>query len=153
MIPRHIMEWCHWRNSWMPSKDKCVRSSIASFQLHNCAPQYAKLSMEPGQLPNKSFNEARQMSNLFEELGQGQGGGLSWMFMSWSTIKLANIDAVLDFSLMQCNGHFQFVDLCEAPAGFSKYLMRRSQANGVQSCLGHGMPLHSSNEHGHTIWW
>lgn len=102
---------------------------------------------------SQEFEEARRMCNPFEELGEGRHGGLNRMFMNRSAIKLANIDAVLDFALTQCNGHFRFVDLCGAPGGFSEYLMRRNQANGVHSCLGYGMSLQGSNEHGRGVAW
>lgn len=101
----------------------------------------------------QEFEEARRMCNPFEELGEGRDGGLNRMFMNRSAIKLANIDAVLDFSLTQCNGHFRFVDLCGAPGGFSEYLMHRSQSNGAHSCLGYGMSLQGSNDHGRGLPW
>lgn len=99
------------------------------------------------------FEEARRMCNPLEELGEGRQGGLNRMFMNRSAIKLANIDAVLDFRLTHCNGNFRFVDLCGAPGGFSEYLMRRSQASGVQSCVGYGMSLQGTNEHGRGVEW
>lgn len=68
----------------------------------------------------------------FEILGEGKRHhGLNQrMFMNRSAIKLANVDALLDFRLTvqpmtQSNETFGFVDLCGAPGGFSEYIMYR----------------------------
>ena len=104
---------------------------------------------------SEQFVQARRACNPMESLGEGQGGGLNNMFMNRSAIKLANMDAMLDF----CISHllpeekvFQFVDLCGAPGGFSEYLLRRCMASGV-SCRGYGLSLVGSNEHGRATEW
>jgi cap1 methyltransferase len=68
---------------------------------------------------------------------------------------LANIDAILDFTLTAVpDNHFLFVDLCGAPGGFSEYLMKRCQfTRSVGSCRGYGMSLVGSNEHGNGTPW
>jgi hypothetical protein len=71
--------------------------------------------------PEREFGEARRICNPMESLGEGQKGGLNQMFMNRSAIKLANIDAILDFSLTSPNvENFFFVDLAGAPGGFSE---------------------------------
>ena len=71
--------------------------------------------------PNKEFSEARSICNPMEPLGEGRKGGLNQMFMNRSAIKLANIDAILDFALTETKvENFFFVDLAGAPGGFSE---------------------------------
>lgn len=105
--------------------------------------------------PQKEFAVARRQCNPMEPLGEGRHRGLNQMFMNRSAIKLANIDAILNFSLTLVPGdHFLFVDLCGAPGGFSEYLMRRCQSTrGVGSCRGYGMSLVGTNEHGMGTPW
>jgi cap1 methyltransferase len=107
------------------------------------------------------FDEARRACNSFELLGEGrQHGGLNQIFMNRSAMKLANLDAILDFSLtrVSCPSPYQqhlpflFADLCGAPGGFSEYLMRRCNANGIP-CRGYGMSLLGTNEHGRGTQW
>jgi cap1 methyltransferase len=103
----------------------------------------------------QQFVEARRVCNPFECLGEGQGGGLNTLFMNRSAIKLANIDAMLDFciSKYQNTGTFLFADLCGAPGGFSEYIMRRCIASRVSSCRGYGLSLFGSNEYGSGATW
>ena len=113
--------------------------------------------------PQFEFSEARRWCNPMECLGEGKSKGLNQMFMNRSAIKLANIDAILDFRLTQnsATSPFLFVDLCGAPGGFSEYLMMRSQdihRHQTQdmisgSCKGYGMSLLGSNEHGNGTSW
>jgi cap1 methyltransferase len=113
--------------------------------------------------PQFEFSEARRWCNPMECLGEGKLRGLNQMFMNRSAIKLANIDAILDFRLTQnaSSSPFLFVDLCGAPGGFSEYLMMRSQevhhmvTHGMApgSCRGYGMSLMGSNEHGNGTTW
>jgi cap1 methyltransferase len=113
--------------------------------------------------PEKEFWEARKTTNPMEGLGEGRHRGLNQMFMNRSAIKLANLDAILDFTLT-CNsksqtskeggGHFLFADLCGAPGGFSEYLMKRCRSNMLHStCKGFGMSLLGNNEHGQGTTW
>jgi len=107
------------------------------------------------------FASARRACNPFESLGEGREGGLNDVFMNRSAVKLANVDAVLDFALSQSlaavtigpdadhdnrgggsRDSFRFVDLCGAPGGFSEYLLKRCAQYGVHSsCYGYGMSL------------
>ena len=113
--------------------------------------------------PQFEFSEARRWCNPMECLGEGKSKGLNQMFMNRSAIKLANVDAMLDFRLTQtaASSPFLFVDLCGAPGGFSEYLMMRSQDIHLHqtqgmiqgSCRGYGMSLLGSNEHGYGTSW
>lgn len=104
--------------------------------------------------PSLEFQEARSMCNPFEELH------LDGMFLNRAGIKLANIDALVDFRLTtnysNASGEFVFVDLCGAPGGFSEYLLKKFHANNnnnIHSCRGYGMSLLGTNEHGHGATW
>jgi cap1 methyltransferase len=113
--------------------------------------------------PHAEFSEARRWCNPMESLGEGKARGLNQTFMNRAAIKLANIDAMLDFRLTQkpSSAPFLFVDLCGAPGGFSEYLMMRSQefhhwdTQGTTpgSCRGYGMSLLGANEHGSGTAW
>ena len=106
--------------------------------------------------PYDEFAEARRACNQYEWLGEGQRGGLNNMFVNRSAIKLANMDALLNFSLIsppeRADGPFIFVDLCGAPGGFSEYIMFRCSRGGL-SCRGYGMSLLGENEDGNGIDW
>lgn len=99
--------------------------------------------------PSREFQQARGSCNPFEDLH------LDGMFLNRAGIKLANIDALVHFSLTHCEGgYFTFVDLCGAPGGFSEYLMKRCQSlPSIHSCRGWGMSLRGMNEHGHGAPW
>ena len=99
--------------------------------------------------------DARRASNPYEFLGEGREGGLNSLFMNRSAIKLANLDALLDWQLTQrvSFGPFRFVDLCGAPGGFSEYIMRRCVDLGVHECHGFGMSLSGVNEYGAGVDW
>ena len=119
----------------------------------------------------QEFVQARIACNPYESLGEGYRRsrgrcgirGLNTFFMNRSAIKLANMDAILDFALTNSaaakdrSGLFRFVDLCGAPGGFSEYLLRRCQmppdAAPAISCSGYGMSLECANEHGHGLGW
>ncbi len=113
--------------------------------------------------PQREFAKARRWCNPMEPLGEGKARGLNNMFMNRSAIKLANIDAMLEFSLTPDNAEdpFLFVDLCGAPGGFSEYIMMRVQSahswstqdTVFGSCRGYGMSLIGSNEHGIGTPW
>ena len=94
------------------------------------------------------FQEARKMCNPFEGLDEGF---LHTMFLNRAGIKLANMDALLGFSLTHCHSgrDFTFVDLCGAPGGFSEYLLKRCPS----PCHGYGMSLRGTNEHGRGVSW
>ena len=109
-----------------------------------------------GSQPSYEFTEARRICNPMEPLGEGRHGGMNHdMFMNRSAIKLANLDAILNFTLTQVSGQdFLFVDLCAAPGGFSEYLMKRFQTTRTSgSCRGYGMSLYTTNEHGKGTPW
>ena len=124
------------------------------------------------------FRRARSICNPFECLGhtydskkhaksspKRRRSGLS-QFVNRSAIKLANIDALLGFTLTSacCPRHgdavspFVFVDLCGAPGGFSEYILFRLKhpvglEEAPESCLGFGMSLSGSNEDGKGVAW
>lgn len=111
----------------------------------------------------REFQQARRACNPFEVLGEGRDGGLNVHFINRSAIKLANIDALLNFTLtdavvssaaMTTNAArcFRFADLCGAPGGFSEYLLRRCQERAI-SCCGYGMSLIGNNEYGQGVPW
>jgi cap1 methyltransferase len=101
------------------------------------------------------FVEARRACNPYEVLGEGQSGGLNNLFMNRSAIKLANVDALLDFYLTRYSGEgpFVFADLCGAPGGFSEYILRRCYAIQIPACRGYGMSLTGVNEYGQGTPW
>lgn len=103
----------------------------------------------------REFVEARRACNPYEVLGEGQSGGLNNLFMNRSAIKLANVDALLDFFLTRHNGDgpFIFADLCGAPGGFSEYILRRCHAIQIPACRGYGMSLIGVNEYGQGTPW
>jgi len=98
---------------------------------------------------SREFHQARSMCNPYEELH------LDHMFLNRAGIKLANIDAILDFTLTGTNdGDFTFVDLCGAPGGFSEYLMKRCHSlDSIHACRGWGMSLCGMNQDGHGAPW
>ena len=102
--------------------------------------------------PEAKFVEARRACNHFEWTGEGQRGGLNkGLFVNRSAIKLANIDFLLDFTLVP-EDSMAFVDLCGAPGGWSEYIMHRCKNKGV-SYRGYGMSLIGGNDNGHGINW
>ena len=111
--------------------------------------------------PSDEFWRARAFANPMEALGECRHGGLNKMFINRSAIKLANIDAILDFGLSTSaitgNGetnHFLFADLCGAPGGFSEYIMKRIQSKQLGCvCRGYGISLVGKNEHGKGATW
>ena len=98
------------------------------------------------------FEQARRACNPLEILGEGRQGGLNTLFMNRSAIKLANLNAMLGFSLTRHNKKetFVFVDLCGAPGGFSEYILQHCRQ---PSCRGYGMSLIGHNEHGRGVNW
>eukprot|EP00934_Nitzschia_sp_Nitz4_P005151 Nitzschia sp. Nitz4//scaffold58_size112336//18950//20302//NITZ4_004018-RA/size112336-processed-gene-0.60-mRNA-1//1//CDS//3329554944//5141//frame0 len=144
------------------SSDETIRSAIQSLhqqltqvkrRLWPAAERCAQVS--GSQAPGREFSDARSLCNPMEALGERKGHGLNKMFLNRSAIKLANLDALLEFRLTQSTDpNFIFVDLCGAPGGFSEYLMKRAQSTrSVGSCRGYGMSLIGTNEHGQgTIW-
>ena len=106
--------------------------------------------------PQVEFSQARRNCNPLEPLGEGQAGGLNHMFMNRSAIKLANMDASMNFALTGGSivGPFLFADLCGAPGGFSEYLMERClYERTTNDCRGYGMSLEGANEHGRGTPW
>jgi cap1 methyltransferase len=132
----------------------------------------------------KEFRAARSHCNHFETLGHQAWNGSSLdggKFACRSALKLANMDASLDFILTRGSStnsnsstgragdtvggtedqeEFTFVDLCGAPGGFSEYILHRyrcpSNSNEGKSkslCLGYGMSLMGTNEHGEGLAW
>ena len=102
-----------------------------------------------------AFQEARHVCNPMEVLDHHLKGR---RFLNRSALKLANIDAVLDFSLISPSSleppqPFVFVDLCGAPGGFSEYILQRCGKMRTFACDGYGMSLVGANEHGVGLAW
>ena len=119
-------------------------------------PAAEECASEEDTTPGYEFQEARSETNPFETLGEGRNNGLNRRFMNRSAIKLANIDALMGFRLVQPtapNEPFVFVDLCGAPGGFSEYITQRCCDYGTYSCYGYGLSLLGSNEHGKGLNW
>jgi cap1 methyltransferase len=109
----------------------------------------------PATNPSLEFVQARRLCNPYEALGEGRNGGLNSMFINRSAIKLANIDALLQFQLAQsanAGDEFCFVDLCGAPGGFSEYLLHRCFSN-QQPVRAYGMSLSGFNDEGSGLLW
>ena len=127
----------------------------ASDRQWRSAPGHGRYSAQDPFTPSDAFHEARSFCNPFEILGQHNG--LNRRFINRSAIKLVNVDALLDFRLVQPvapNETYVFVDLCGAPGGFSEYIMHRCRENKTtRSCHGYGMSLLAPNEHGHGFGW
>mmetsp|Transcript_11659 Transcript_11659/g.17121 ORF Transcript_11659/g.17121 Transcript_11659/m.17121 type:complete len:439 (+) Transcript_11659:51-1367(+) len=101
------------------------------------------------------FLWSRKACNPFEVLGEGRARGLNKYFVNRSAIKLANINACLDFIITRPKGcdSFHFVDLCAAPGGWSEYLVQSCMNMGYSSIRGCGMSLKGMNEHGKGTRW
>jgi len=132
-------------------------TTIRSLSLQLCQikrrlwPAAQDFSRFDSQNPNVHFEKARRACNPFEVLGEGRQGGMNSFFMNRSAIKLANLNAMLDFTLTQHDrkGDFIFVDLCGAPGGFSEYILQFCR----QQCRGYGMSLIGCNEQGRGSDW
>jgi cap1 methyltransferase len=109
-------------------------------------------SRADSQDPYVHFEQARRACNPLEVLGEGRQGGLNSLFMNRSAIKLANLNALLGFSLSRHDGKgpFVFADLCGAPGGFSEYILQHCRH---PLCRGYGMSLVGSNEQGRGADW
>ena len=133
--------------------------------------------------PSDVFSSARAACNPYEILGETRSGGLNHgLFLNRSAMKLANIDALLNFDVIGTCGTdtnkstFYFADLCAAPGGFSEYILRRcchalsSKPNGnisndtnnytnshvfgnINGCRGFGMSLVGNNDQGSGTPW
>mmetsp|Transcript_23909 Transcript_23909/g.66352 ORF Transcript_23909/g.66352 Transcript_23909/m.66352 type:complete len:412 (+) Transcript_23909:83-1318(+) len=135
-----------------PAAEQCVDASSSE-------PEYGVYELTARQ----EFNQARSRCNPFEILGERRG--LGRLFLNRAAVKLANIDALINFELTTPTiptqlDHdygrqypFVFVDLCGAPGGFSEYIIRRCQNEGIGPVFGYGMSLIGSNEHGDATPW
>ena len=112
--------------------------------------------VDSSQDPYVHFEQARRACNPLEALGEGRHGGLNnHLFMNRSAIKLANLNALLGFSLTRHDGKgqpFVFADLCGAPGGFSEYILHHCRQQSAL-CRGYGMSLVGSNEQGRGVDW
>ena len=127
-----------------PAAEQCAQACNARRDAHE-APTNSHLE----------FIRARRACNPMECLGEGRHGGMNTMFVNRSAIKLANVDACLDFVLTQGDYDvpLRFVDLCGAPGGFSEYILHRCEENQVPCTLGYGMSLDGMNENGKGLQW
>ena len=104
--------------------------------------------------PKKMFYMARRMCNPYEHLDHLTPERVS--FMNRSALKLANINALFDFTLIPqtSNTTFTFADLCGAPGGFSEYLLYFcNHVRNIPSAKGYGMSLLGTNQHGTGFQW
>ena len=165
-----------------------------------CADAINKCQSTKNTTPEYEFRQARSKCNPYECLGETfsknhfnrnkKNSGKrkrprlsgSSQFINRSAIKLANIDALIGFSLtsskMNQDQNFVFVDLCGAPGGFSEYLLYRhvhpvdeqhtqpdlsnaKNHNRIKeqrecvgaACYGFGMSLSGSNTDGKGVSW
>jgi cap1 methyltransferase len=94
---------------------------------------------------DRDFRTARRYCNPYEALDNNDTFNL---FLNRSALKLANMDALLDFRLSsQLKPAYYFVDLCGAPGGFGEYLVWRGATRG------YGMSLVGRNENGRGLYW
>jgi 23S rRNA U2552 (ribose-2'-O)-methylase RlmE/FtsJ len=92
------------------------------------ADEYTDLNPEKDNVyGHPKFGESRSVTNPFD------GVDLNFL-MNRASMKIANIDAVLDITkynrssgLYQDSFPFRFADLCGGPGGFSQYVMWRNQ--------------------------
>jgi cap1 methyltransferase len=111
---------------------------------------------------DRDFRTARRFCNPYEALDNNDTFNL---FLNRSALKLANMDALLDFRLSSqlisattrtrttsvvaaaAEPAYYFVDLCGAPGGFGEYLVWRGAMRG------YGMSLVGRNENGRGLYW
>ena len=101
------------------------------------------------------FAMARKRANPMECLGEKQNNNNN-PFINRSAMKLANMDALLQYSLTKKNNairnppqkKFVFVDLCGAPGGFTEYIIHR-----FHHYQGYGMSLQGTNSNGRGLPW
>jgi 23S rRNA U2552 (ribose-2'-O)-methylase RlmE/FtsJ len=82
-----------------------------------------------GMISPEELHQLRKWTNRFECIGKGPCLSFPFqdrqLFINRSAIKLANINAALNFlpsSMDSCRG-LSFVDLCGGPGGFTEYMM------------------------------
>lgn len=101
------------------------------------------------------FYMARRMCNPYEHIDHLSPERVS--FMNRSALKLANINALFDFTLIpqtSNNTFTSFADLCGAPGGFSEYLLYFcNHVRNMRSSKGFGMSLLGTNQHGTGFQW
>ena len=134
----------------MPASEACADAINLLHERNDCN-QRTNASYE--------FRRARSLCNIYESLGAAppkSSGRKRWrekqvdnsgvnQFVNRSALKLANIDALMGFTLVQkCfsapsslekkntarpqgDEFFTFVDLCGAPGGFSEYILYRHE--------------------------
>jgi cap1 methyltransferase len=109
---------------------------------------------------DRDFRNARRYCNPYEALDNNDTFNL---FLNRSALKLANMDALLDFRIssqlisaetrttsvvaVAAEPAYYFVDLCGAPGGFGEYLVWRGATRG------YGMSLVGRNENGRGLYW
>jgi cap1 methyltransferase len=100
---------------------------------------------------HREFTKARKACNPMESLETMN------IFLNRSAIKLANLDAILEFALTARHKDsqlpFRFADLCAAPGGFSEYLVLRCRHSNIAACQGYGMSLVGMNDSGAGLDW
>ncbi|PAA76081.1 hypothetical protein BOX15_Mlig024465g1 [Macrostomum lignano] len=75
-------------------------------------------------MSNKDLMDSRSRSNPYETVKNA-------IFMNRAAVKMAEVDAVLQFRMSQpfdSDEIFQFADICAGPGGFTEYLLWRNRA-------------------------
>lgn len=157
-----------WPAAIHTSQIKNKRNKKTRKRNHNQKGQQQEHKGNPFTTPSLEFRYAREQTNPFENLGTQNWittTGNTKSFVCRSAMKLANIDAILDFILTSppkecesndkkessnCSAEFKWVDLCGAPGGFSEYILRRTNKC---NCKGYGMSLLGGNDDGNGLQW
>ena len=112
-------------------------------QLQPACKQYQQKHKKKRMTESKLFEMARNTTNPFESLGTTKHSNLN-IFLNRSAMKLANINSVLNHTLLTPNKtkDYVFVDLCGAPGGFSEYILHTLTTQyDYDSIFGFGMSL------------
>lgn len=131
--------------SWL----KIGPSKIATIDILFCDPkieqEISNLKSMLNTVDEKHFLWARSKCNPFEEIGRS-------IFINRSAVKIANLDAILDFmfteprdensDLMLKNETLCFADCCAGPGGFSQYILWRKKMHAK----GFGFTLRNQND-------
>ena len=161
-----------WPAAMHTSQIKNKRNNKKRKRSHNQQGQQQQEKESTFTTPKLEFRHAREQTNPFENLGTQNWittTGNTKSFVCRSAMKLANIDAMLDFTLTtppkECESNdtkdpnlsvsdhcseFKWVDLCGAPGGFSEYILRRTNKS---NCKGYGMSLLGGNDDGNGLQW
>lgn len=105
-----------------------------------CDPQILSeilnLKSEFDKLHQKTLMQARSTCNPFEKIGRS-------IFKNRAAVKMANLDAVLDYMFTEPTTDLSyFADICAGPGGFSEYILWRTK----NQTKGFGFTLRGEND-------